>query len=86
MNISINNLKADLFPTFWQQKKGISLIKRLSAVQGRLISGYRKFNNLDKTHYGNSSLFEERLSAYKEISEDEFNKILNGHAATKNKS
>lgn len=70
MNNKINNLTPNLFPTYWREKKGTMAIIRISAEQGILI--YENKQNQNKTHFGNRTLFEERLTSYKEIPEEEF--------------
>lgn len=72
MNIRTNIFTPGLFPTYWKEKKGNVLIIRLSEEQGKLVYGTKKFQSENKTHFGNKMLFENRLTSFKEISEEEF--------------
>lgn len=73
MNHIINNFTPNLFPTYWKEKKGTTVIIRISAEQGIMIPGNNRFQNQIKTHFGNRTLFEGRLTSFKEIPEEEFN-------------
>ena len=76
MNIIINNLISNHFPTFWKEKKGNMLIMRFSDEQGKLTWGKRKYQTYNTTHFGNRLLFEQRLLSFIQIKEDEYNSLF----------